>query len=114
MLAELVGDSADSVCVAVADSTAGARSGDLAEHDPSPAVLRSLRGSSVTAIPASACAADERDGGPFRGVLRVSDVSALSDSVLVAHAEAIAEHRARYECIVPRKAEARCRVIEIY
>ena len=110
LLDEIIGDSADRVCLSIA-STAG--DGTLIDADPSSSVIHLLRRSSSAVVPRSVCAEDERNFGNPRGLLRLRDVSVLDEHTLIVHAEAIAEHSARYECIVPRAPHGRraqCRI----
>jgi len=112
LLQEIIGDSADRVCVSIARIGAD---GSLVDADPSGYVLRTLHGTAATVVPRSTCAEDERNFGNPRGLLRLRDVSALDDHTLIVHAEAIGDHSARYECIVPqgqRGKHARCRITE--
>jgi hypothetical protein len=100
LLDEVIGDSADTVCLSVATPAGG---GATADADPSASVLRSLRGGSATKIlPRSACAADERNFGNPRGLLRLRDVAPVDEHTLIVHADAVGDHTARYECLVPR------------
>ena len=112
LLDEVIGDSADRVCVSIART---ASDGALEDADPSASVLHALRGRSATVLPRSACAADERNFGNPRGLLRLRDVAPVDEHTLIVHAEAIGDHSARYECLVPRAthaAHARCRITE--
>jgi hypothetical protein len=112
LLDEVIGDSADRVCVSIART---ASDGALEDADPSTSVLQSLRGRSATVLPRSACAADERNFGNPRGLLRLRDVAVVDEHTLIVHAEAIGDHSARYECLVPRSpraAHARCRITD--
>lgn len=114
LLDQVIGDSADRVCVSIART---ASDGGLEDADPSAAVLHALRGSagSAAVLPRSACAADERNFGNPRGLLRLRDVSPVDEHTLIVHAEAIGDHSARYECVVPRTpraAHARCRITD--
>ena len=111
LLDEVIGDSADRVCVSIART---ASDGALEDADPSASVLHALRGRhSATVLPRSACAADERNFGNPRGLLRLRDVAPVDEHTLIVHAEAIGDHSARYECLVPRTpraAHTRCRI----
>lgn len=110
LLDEVIGDSADRVCVSIART---ASDGALQDTDPSATVLHALRGRSATVLPRSVCAADERNFGNPRGLLRLRDVSPVDEHTLIVHAEAIGDHSARYECLVPRvsrASHARCRI----
>jgi hypothetical protein len=113
LLDEVIGDSADKVCLSVART---ARDGGTEDIDPSVSVLHGLRGGSATVLPRSACAADERNFGNPRGLLRLRDVAAADEHTLIVHAEAIGDHSARYECLIPRaqrgSPRARCRITE--
>jgi hypothetical protein len=112
LLDEVIGDSADRVCVSIART---ASDGALEDADPSATVLHALRGRSATVLPRSVCAADERNFGNPHGLLRLRDVSPVDEHTLIVHADAIGDHSARYECLVPRAsraAHARCRITE--
>jgi hypothetical protein len=113
LLDEVIGDSSDKVCVSIA--TAGT-DGSVIDADPSGAVLRALRGRPATVLARSVCAEDERNFGNPRGLLRLRDVSAFDEHTLIVHAEAIADHSARYECLVPRTpsrtARTHCRITD--
>ena len=112
LLDEVIGDSADRVCLSIARMTSD---GELQDADPSASVLHALHGRSATVMPRSACAADERNFGNPRGLLRLRDVTPVDEHTLIVHAEAIGDHSARYECLVPRTpraAHARCRITE--
>ena len=113
LLDEVIGDSADRVCVSIAHT---ASDGALEDADPSASVLHALRGGrSATVLPRSACAADERNFGNPRGLLRLRDVAPVDEHTLIVHAEAIGDHSARYECLVPRTprtAHTRCRITD--
>ena len=114
LLDAVIGDSADRVCVSIART---ASDGALEDADPSASVLHALRGSSRSAVvlPRSVCAADERNFGNPRGLLRLRDVTPVDEHTLIVHAEAIGDHSARYECLVPRTphaAHTRCRITE--
>lgn len=114
LLDEVIGDSADRVCVSIAHTSSD---GALEDADPSASVLHALRGSgrSATVLPRSTCAADERNFGNPRGLLRLRDVAPVDEHTLIVHAEAIGDHSARYECLVPRTsraAHARCRITD--
>ena len=114
LLDDVIGDSADLICVSVVGQRGGSADGNGEDRDPSPAVVRALRSHAVTVRPYSACAADERNFGPTRGLLRLRDVTTAGDGAIVAHADAVGDHTARYECIVPPRraaaARARCRM----
>jgi hypothetical protein len=113
LLDEVIGDSADRVCVSVA--TTGP-DGSLMDADPSTSVLRALHGTAAKVLPRSVCAADEQNFGNPRGLLRLRDVSRVDDHTLIVHAEAIGDHSARYECRVARfvhaAPRAQCRITE--
>src|ERR1043165_9659569 len=73
LLDEVIGDSADRVCVSIART---ASDGALEDADPGATVPHALRGNrSATVLPRSACAADERNFGNPRGLLRLRDVA---------------------------------------
>lgn len=107
LIDEVIGDSADKVCLSVAI--------DGTDADPSTAVMHSLTGR----VPAhvlthSACVADERNFGNPHGLLRLRDASHVDEHTLMIHAEAIGDHSARYECLVPlglHGQRTRCRII---
>jgi hypothetical protein len=110
LLAEVIGDSADKVCLSVART---ADDGSIIDADPSGAVMQTLRGTSAAVLPRSACAADERNFGNPHGLLRLRDISAGDDHTMIIHADAIGDHSARYECVVPRGTRSRraqCRI----
>ena len=107
LLDEVIGDSADRVCLSVAKPRPD---GAIEDADPSAYVLRSLRGGAATVLPRSVCAADERNFGNPHGLLRLRDVSRVDEHTLIVHAEAIGDHSARYECLVPRGQHARCKI----
>jgi hypothetical protein len=111
LLDEVIGDSAERVCVSIAQTSSD---GTTLDADPDASVLRGLRGGRATVLPRSVCAADERNFGNPLGLLRLRDVSAADDHTLIVHAEAIGDHSARYECLVPadRRAahKAQCRI----
>jgi hypothetical protein len=104
LLEEVIGDSADKVCLSVATAN-----GD--DADPSSTVMRALGGRGTThVLTRSACAADERNFGNPRGLLRLRDVSRADEHTLIVHADAVGDHTARYECVVPVNGRARCRI----
>ena len=108
LLDEVIGDSADKVCLSVATPDNGG-----VDVDPSTDVLRSLRGAAAGVLPRSACVADERNFGNPRGLLRLRDFSQIDEHTLIVHAEAVGDHTARYECAVPfprTGQRARCRI----
>ena len=113
LLDEVIGDSADRVCLSVA--TTGP-DGSLIDADPSMSVLRALHGTAAKVLPRSVCAADEQNFGNPRGLLRLRDVSRVSEHTLMVHAEAIGDHSARYECrvaaVVHAAPRAQCRITE--
>ena len=106
LIEEVIGDSADKVCLSIAVNGADA--------DPSAAVMHSLAGHGPThVLTHSACAADERNFGNPHGLLRLRDASRVDEHTLMVHAEAIGDHSARYECLVPlgaRGQHTRCRI----
>lgn len=108
LLDDVIGDSADKICLSVA-SAAGE------DDDPSPGVMKALRRrSEVTVLPHSVCAEDERNFGNPRGLLRLRDVSRVDQQTLIAHADAVGDHTAHYECVIPYPAtpsvRAHCRI----
>lgn len=113
LLDEVIGDSADRVCLSVATTLPD---GEVKDADPSASVLRALHGGAAKVLPRSVCAADEQNFGNPRGLLRLRDVSFLDEHTLMVHAEAIGDHSARYECRVARVVRgaprARCRITE--
>ena len=108
LLDEIIGDSADKVCLSIAVNGTDA--------DPSRAVMQSVAGHGPShVLTRSVCAADERNFGNPRGLLRLRDVAHVDEHTLIVHAEAIGEHSARYECLVPiggRGERTRCRITE--
>ena len=108
LIDEVIGDSADKVCLSIAVNGADA--------DPSGAVMRSLSNHGPTHVRThSACAADERNFANPSGLLRLRDVSHVDEHTLMVHAEAIGDHSARYECVVPvgvHGQRTRCRITE--
>ena len=113
LLDQVIGDSADRVCLSVARV---ASNGEPEDADPTATVMRALRGGPATVLTHSACVADERNFGNPHGLLRLRDVSTIDEHTLIVHAEVIGDHSARYECLVPRtqhSAErARCKITE--
>jgi len=108
LLDEVIGDSADTVCLSVARASDGS-----VDVDPSGGVMRSLRGGAAKVLPRSACAADERNFGNPRGLLRLKDFSRVDEHTLIVHADAVGDHTARYECTVPMPRtvqRAHCRI----
>lgn len=107
---DVIGDSADRICVSIARVRPGAPVEDL---DPSQHVLDALRGGAARVLPRSACAADERNFGNPRGLLRLLDVGRLDERTLIAHADAIGDHTAHYVCFLPLAASgghSSCRI----
>ena len=108
LLDDIIGDSADKVCLSIAVNGTDA--------DPSSVVMRSLSGHGPAHVATrSACIADERNFGNPRGLLRLRDVSHADAHTLIVHAEAIGDHSARYECLVPfdtHNQRTRCRITE--
>ena len=106
LIEELIGDSADKVCLSIAVNGTDA--------DPSTAVMHSLAGHRpARVLTHSACVADERNFGNPHGLLRLRDASHVDEHTLMVHAEAIGEHSARYECLVPvgvHGQQTRCRI----
>ena len=113
LLEQVIGDSADRVCLSVATTEPD---GTLKDADPSAAVLRALHGEAAKVLPRSVCAADEQNFGNPRGLLRLRDISRVDEHTLVVHAEAIGDHSARYECRVTHglhaAPRAQCRITE--
>jgi hypothetical protein len=113
LLDQVIGDSADKVCLSVAHATG---TGEIEDSDPNAVVMHALRGGSTAVLPHSVCAADERNFGNPRGLLRLRDVSAVDERTLMVHAEVIGDHSARYECLVPQAAHgatrAHCKITE--
>lgn len=108
LLDQVIGDSADRVCLSVARTV---ENGETEDADPSAKVLHALRGGPAAVLPRSACAADERNFGNPRGLLRLRDVATVDEHTLMVHADVIGDHSARYECVVPRTGRgARCRI----
>jgi hypothetical protein len=108
LLDEVIGDSADIVCLSVARASDGS-----VDVDPSSGVMHSLRGGPAKVLPRSACAADERNFGNPRGLLRLKDFARFDEHMLIVHADAVGDHTARYECTVPfprTGQRARCRI----
>jgi hypothetical protein len=104
LLEEVIGDSADKVCLAIATSAGS-------DVDPSAGVMHSLAGHGrVQVFTRSACAADERNFGNPRGLLRLRDVTRSDEHTLIVHADAVGDHTARYECVVPDGGRGRCRI----
>jgi hypothetical protein len=116
LLDQIIGDSADRVCVSVADPAVDAphTPDDAVDRDPSEAVLRRLRGSAVIVMARSVCAADERNFGPSRGHLRLTSVTVDPDGTLTIDADTMGDHFARYRCsailVDGRARDARCRL----
>lgn len=95
LLDDVIGDSADKICLSV-------MTGGSADGDPSPGVMRALRGrGETTVLPRSVCAEDERNFGNPRGLLRLRDVARADQETLIAHADAVGDHTAHYECTIP-------------
>lgn len=117
LLDEVIGDSANRVCVSVASpgEDLPRTADDAVDRDPSEAVLRRLRGGDVAVHARSVCAADERNFGPTRGLLRLRQVAVAADGTLTIDADAIADHFARYRCVAKRidgrVADARCQIL---
>ena len=105
LLDEVIGDSADKVCLSIATSAG-------TDVDPSAGVMHSLAGHGpARVLTRSACAADERNFGNPSGLLRLRDVSRQDEHTLIVHADAVGDHTARYECVVPRAGRASCRIL---
>ena len=113
LLDNVIGDSADKVCLSVART---AEDGAIRDSDPSASVMNALRRGPASVVPNSTCAEDERNFGNPHGLLRLRDVAATDAHTLIAHAEVIGDHSARYECLIARAARgrqrARCRITE--
>lgn len=107
LIDEVIGDSADKVCLSIA--------ADGADADPSTAVMHSLTSHvSAHVLTHSACVADERNFGNPHGLLRLRETSHVDEHTLMVQAEAIGDHSARYECLVPlgvHGQHTRCRII---
>ena len=101
LLDEVIGDSADKVCLSVATAN-----GD--DSDPSGTVMHALSGRGAThVLTRSACAADERNFGNPRGLLRLRDVSRVDEHTLIVHADAVGAPgawRDRHRAAVHRRA----------
>ena len=116
ILDEVIGDSADRVCVSITDPDAASphTPDDAIDRDPSEEVLRRLRGTSVTVMARSVCAADERNFGPSRGHIRLRNVAERAGGVLTIEAETMGHYFARYQCVGryqdARLRDARCRI----
>jgi len=117
LLDEIIGDSADRVCLSITDPGAPSPHvpDDAIDRDPSEETLRRLRGARVTVMARSVCAADERNFGNPRGHIRLRNVTEASDHSLTIDAEAMGQYFARYQCVgvyeVARVREARCRIV---
>jgi hypothetical protein len=113
LLDDVIGDSADKVCLSVAHA---AEDGAIQDADPSASVMNALRRGPAKVVPNSTCAEDERNFGNPHGLLRLRDVTTADDQMLLVHAEVIGDHSARYECVVPRaphsRQHVRCRITE--
>jgi hypothetical protein len=108
LLDDVIGDSADKICLSIANAQTD-------DADPNPGVMRAVRAGrrATTVLPRSACAADERNFGNPRGLLRLKDVSRLDQQTLIAHADAIGDHTAHYVCFLPVASSGtpgRCRI----
>ena len=116
LLDELIGDSADRICVSITDRGAASphTPDDAIDRDPSEETLRRLRGTRVIVMARSVCAADERNFGPSRGHIRLRDIAEAADGTLTIDAEAMGHYFARYQCVgrygEARIREARCRI----
>ena len=116
LLDEVIGDSADRVCLSVTDPGAPSPHlpDDAIDRDPSEETLRRLRGTRVVVMARSVCAADERNFGPSRGHLRLRNVIEAPDHSLTIDAEAMGQYFARYQCVgvyeLARVRSARCRL----
>jgi hypothetical protein len=113
LLDDVIGDSADKVCLSVARTT---EDGAIQDSDPSASVMNALRRGPAAVVPNSTCAEDERNFGNPRGLLRLRDVATADEHTLIVHAEIIGDHSARYECFVSRaprsRQHARCRITD--
>ena len=116
LLDEVIGDSADRMCVSVADAGAGSphMPDDAIDRDPSEEALRRLRGTRVIVMARSVCAADERNFGPSQGHIRLRNVTETADGALTIDAETMGHYFARYQCVGryedARIRQARCRI----
>lgn len=116
LLDEIIGDSADRVCVSITDPSAPSphMPDDAIDRDPSEETLRRLRGTRVTVMARSVCAADERNYGPSRGHIRLRNITEAADHSLTIDAEAMGQYFARYQCVgvyeVARVRAPRCRI----
>jgi hypothetical protein len=106
LIEELIGDSADKVCLSIAINGSDA--------DPSAGVMHALaRHASTHALTHSECATDERNFGNPHALLRLRDASHVDEHTLMVQAEAIGDHSARYECLIPldmHGQHTRCRI----
>ena len=112
LIDQIIGDSADRVCVSVAEGRTDAPHvpSDAVDRDPAPEVMRRLRGGKVAVMARSTCAADERNFGPSRGLLRLRAVAIGADGSMTIDADAIGDHFARYVCTARPNASAHCRI----
>jgi hypothetical protein len=101
LLDEVIGDSADRVCLSVTEPAAPSphTPDDAVDRDPSEETLRRLRGTRVTVMARSVCAADERNFGPSRGHIRLRNITEAADHSLTIDAEAMGQYFARYQCV---------------
>jgi hypothetical protein len=113
LLDDVIGDSADKVCLSIARTT---EDGAILDSDPSTSIMNALRRGPAAVVPNSTCAEDERNFGNPRGLLRLRDVTSADEHTLIVHAEVIGDHSARYECFVSRaprsRQHARCRMTD--
>jgi hypothetical protein len=116
LIDQIIGDSADRVCVSIAEGREDAPRipADSVDRDPAPEVMRRLRGGRVAVMARSTCADDERNFGPSRGLLRLRAVAIGADGSMTIDADAIGDHFAHYRCTTSRPAarsrDTQCRI----